>query len=87
MSNLFITGTVNSQLSMLYGRKRSVQGNEASDITDGDHIVYSAARLCAFPWYVTVAIALFENQNKGESNLIKLRGKHLNTGLFETGLP
>ena len=83
--NLFCTGAVTSQLSVRQGWKIGAEGAKAVDITVDDMFSHSYAQLGALPWSTSVAIILLVNQNSGESNELKVRGKNWNTGLFTIG--
>ena len=51
-----------------------MQGYKAIDITVGYHFVYYAAQLGHLVQSGIVALSLFEDQNKVESNKLKIRG-------------
>ena len=64
-----------------------MQGYKAIDITVGYHFVYYAAQLGHLVQSGIVALSLFEDQNKVESNKLKIRGNDWKTGQFEICLP
>ena len=74
--NLVRTGAVPSQLIVQQDRKRGFEGAEAIDLTVGDNVVHSAARLSALLLALIVTIKLLLNTRKGERNWHKVRGEH-----------